>query len=339
MAPNRQKVNPRPPAARATPPPRATPPERQSPPKPGTVDRGTLAPGTLFQPPGLAGAGPNKIGELPPGAPPPGLLPAAAKAPASPPEIRVLRQTAAPREGEQPAGEAAKGSQGKGGPAGARTSSKEEDGFLPVSIISGTLLTGMDAATGKGARADPIPILLRVKHEAILPNRFTVDIRECFLIASGYGDLSSERAYLRAENLSCVRDDGGVIETTLEAYAVGEDGKAGIRGRLVSKQGAVLARAMQAGFLEAFASMFRQQPVATISTGRVERDVQYQSNLTPQAVGSAALAGVGSALDRLAQFYLDMAEDMFPVIEVDAGRQIDFIVHRGQRLRLTERAH
>jgi conjugal transfer pilus assembly protein TraB len=251
----------------------------------------------------------------------------------------VLRQTASTREGEQPAGEAANGSQKKSGPAGARTSSKEEDGFLPVSIISGTLLTGMDAATGKGARADPIPILLRVKHEAILPNRFTVDIRECFLIASGYGDLSSERAYLRAENLSCVRDDDGVIETTLEAYAVGEDGKAGIRGRLVSKQGAVLVRAMQAGFLEAFASMFRQQPVATISTGRVDRDVQYQSNLTPQAVGSAALAGVGSALDRLAQFYLDMAEDMFPVIEVDAGRQIDFIVHRGQRLRLTERAH
>lgn len=157
------------PPAATLPLPRATPPpERQPSPKPGTVDRSTLAPGTLFQPPGLAGAGPNKIGELPPGAPPPGLLPAAAKAPAQPPEIRVLWQTAAPREGEQPAGEAAKGSQGKGGPAGARTSSKEEDGFLPVSIISGTLLTGMDAATGKGARADPIPILLRVKHEAIL---------------------------------------------------------------------------------------------------------------------------------------------------------------------------
>ncbi len=91
------------PPAATLPLPRATlSPERQPPPKPGTVDRSTLAPGTLFQPLGLAGAGPNKIGELPPAAPSPGLLPAAAKAPASPPEIRVLRQTAAPREGEQP---------------------------------------------------------------------------------------------------------------------------------------------------------------------------------------------------------------------------------------------
>ncbi len=32
-----------------------------------------------------------------------------------------------------------------------------------------------------------------------MPNRFRADVRECFLIVSGYGDLSSERAYLRGE--------------------------------------------------------------------------------------------------------------------------------------------
>ena len=61
-------------------------------------------------------------------------------------------------------------------------------------------------------------------------------MRECFLVAAGYGDLASERAYLRTEAITCIREDGGAIEVPLDAYAVGEEGKVGVRGRLVSKQ-------------------------------------------------------------------------------------------------------
>ncbi|MDJ1478821.1 TraB/VirB10 family protein [Bacillus sp. LS15-K4] len=88
------------------------------------------------------------------------------------------------------------------------------------------MTTGLDAPTHESARREPFPALLRIQKEAILPNRFRADIKECFLIAAGYGDLSSERAYLRGETISCVREDGGVIETRLDSYAVGEDGKA-----------------------------------------------------------------------------------------------------------------
>jgi conjugal transfer pilus assembly protein TraB len=31
--------------------------------------------------------------------------------------------------------------------------------------------------------------------------------------------------------------DGGAIEAPIDAYATGEDGKVGVRGRVVSKQG------------------------------------------------------------------------------------------------------
>ena len=46
------------------------------------------------------------------------------------------------------------------------------------------------------------------------------------------------------------------------------------------------------------------------------------------------MKGVGSALDRLANCFMDMAEEMFPVIEVDAGRGIEFVLNRGATLRL-----
>jgi conjugal transfer pilus assembly protein TraB len=49
---------------------------------------------------------------------------------------------------------------------------------------------------------------------------------------------------LRSETLTCVRTDGGIIDVPLDANAVGEDGKVGVRGRLVSKQGALLGKAL-----------------------------------------------------------------------------------------------
>ena len=60
--------------------------------------------------------------------------------------------------------------------------------FIPAgSILSGNLLNGLDAPTGKGARREPFPVLARLKVEAILPNRFRADVRECFLVSAGYG--------------------------------------------------------------------------------------------------------------------------------------------------------
>ncbi len=187
------------------------------------------------------------------------------------------------------------------------------------SILSGVLMTGMDAPTGNQAQRDPFPTLLRIKGEAILPNRFRADFRECFLIAAGWGDLSSERAYMRAERISCVRNDGTILESTLDAYATGEDGKAGVRGRLVSKQGQVIARSLMAGFMEGAAGAFDVRQVPSINITRGNEDGTAGSPVYEQAFNSnvlqgAAARGAGSAMERIADYYLAMAENIFPII-------------------------
>lgn len=225
---------------------------------------------------------------------------------------------------------------------------KEQEVFLPAgSIMSGALITGLDAPTGTKARQDPFPVLLRIKKEAVLPNRFRADVRECFLIASAFGDMSSERAYMRAETISCVRDDGGVIETGMDAYAAGEDGKAGVRGRLISKQGAILARSLAAGFMQGVSEAFsvRQVPSINVTSSGSKSgsssdviDPVYQQAFNSQALQGAAIGGVGSALERIADFYLEMAENLYPVIEVDAAREVDFVVKKGVQLKLMTKA-
>ena len=39
-------------------------------------------------------------------------------------------------------------------------------------------------------------------------------------------------------------------------------------------------------------------------------------------------------MDRLANYYMDMAEQTFPVLEVDAGRGVELILNAGVSLRL-----
>ena len=209
--------------------------------------------------------------------------------------------------------------------------------FLPAgSIISGTLLNGVDAPTSTASANDPMPILLRIKKEAILPNNFTMDVRECHLLASAVGELSSERVRMRAEALSCVLNDGRAIEKNITAYAVSSyDGKVGIRGRLVSRNGSAIARAMMAGFMSGIADAAQPQKIVGVNTSNASESIWQASN-PGDIVTSGAFNGASKAMDRLAEYYTEMAENMYPIIELSAGTQVDFIVQKGMSFKLQE---
>ena len=198
------------------------------------------------------------------------------------------------------------------------------------SFMRVALMGGLDAPTGGQAQNNPWPILLRVQDNAFLPNRYRARVKECFMLGSGYGDISSERAYLRLESLSCVLNNGEVVDATIKGYVVGEDGKAGLRGRLVSKQGQVLANALMTGIIAGIGQGFQQSATsystsALGSVGTVEPGKQIQAGIG---------TGVGKALDRLSQYYITLAEKMFPIIEVDAGRVVDVVLTKGVTLGL-----
>ncbi|WP_420213504.1 TraB/VirB10 family protein (plasmid) [Burkholderia aenigmatica] len=206
--------------------------------------------------------------------------------------------------------------------------------WLPAGgMFSGVLINGMDAPASQASQRQPTPVLIRVKKDAILPNFYTADVKECFVLASGYGSMATERAYMRTERLTCIRKDKGVIEVALDGYITGEDGKVGMRGRLVSKEGAVIARSLAAGFIGAFGQ--------GLSTG-LSGASQYggfsisggQKMPMSTVIRDAAGQGVGNALDRVANFYLDIAKEIVPVVEIDAGRQADIILVHGVSLKM-----
>ena len=202
------------------------------------------------------------------------------------------------------------------------------DTYLPVSFTRGVLLGGLDAPTGGQSQSNPHPVLIRLSDNSVLPNRFRAEYRECFVIAAGYGDISSERAYLRTESLSCVRADGATLEVKIQGSVYGEDGKVGMRGRLVTKQGQMLANALLAGVGSGIG-----QGLATSSTEYSTSALGTVASATGAEAYRAGLgSGVGKALDRLAQYYIKLAENTFPVIEVDAGREVDVVITKGVRI-------
>ena len=202
--------------------------------------------------------------------------------------------------------------------------------FLPVSFTRGTLLGGLDAPTGGQSQSNPHPVLIRLSDNSILPNRFRGEYRDCFVIAAGYGDISSERAYLRTENLSCVRADGATLEVKIQGSVYGEDGKVGMRGRLVTKQGQMLANALLAGVVSGIGQ--------GLSTSSTEYSTSALGTVASASGANAYRAGVGAgvghSLDRLAQYYIKLAENTFPAIEIDAGREIDVVITKGVRIDL-----
>jgi conjugal transfer pilus assembly protein TraB len=198
---------------------------------------------------------------------------------------------------------------------------KSGQSYLPIGFVQARIIGGLDAPTNGQAQSEPLPLILEVVDHAILPNAWRANLKKCLLVGESWGDISSERAYGRIRTLSCIRNDGKVLEARARASVYGEDGKYGVRGRLVSKQGQILANALFAGVISGIGQgiQFRSTTTQVTSAGGV---IQTPNNPN-QGFEAGFGTGIGRALDRLSNYYIQLAEKTFPVIEIDAGRIVD----------------
>lgn len=202
----------------------------------------------------------------------------------------------------------------------------EAGSYLPPgTILPYVMLSGMNAPTNQSGTKDPMPALLRIRGAAILPNGYEADLTDCMVTVSGYGQMADERAMLRTEKISCVRTNGMAIEADMKGYITGEDGKPGVRGRLVSKTGEVIAQLLKTGAISTLGNV-----VATAGPLYADRNRTGGNNITintgnsqsPAAV-AAQQAGTGfnNVMDKIANIYAEYAKETFPVIEISPGRE------------------
>jgi conjugal transfer pilus assembly protein TraB len=213
---------------------------------------------------------------------------------------------------------------------------KKEPGeriYLPPSFMAATLLSGLDAPTSEGAKGNPVPVFIRIKELAFLPNRVKANLKGCFVIAEGHGNLASERAELRLVSLSCLdRRDHAVIDQKIKGFVVDSDGKIGLKGTVVSKMGAAVARSLIAGFFGGVGEAFRQSATTQTVSALGSTQIVEPSQVLRSGIGT----GVSTAATELQKFYLELAKQTMPVIEVGATKNITVIVNEGVDLVIRE---
>jgi conjugal transfer pilus assembly protein TraB len=205
--------------------------------------------------------------------------------------------------------------------------------YLPTgTVIRAKLLSGFNAPTLSNAKSNPLPVLLKVTDLAMLPNGFSSNIKECNIMGEAYGYLSTERARIRTNNISCITKDGKYIDTDIKGYVSGEDGKLGLKGRAVSKQGALLGRAFIASFLEGISKIFSSQSQTVITSGLGTTSTNSSNNVK-ERMESAVFGGLGETSKTASDFYKDMLQNIEPTIEVSANRTADIILTAGKELK------
>jgi conjugal transfer pilus assembly protein TraB len=207
----------------------------------------------------------------------------------------------------------------------------ERQGFLPAgSFASATLISGVEAFTGGTAQQQPQPLVIRVDANAVLPNAANYQIKGCHVLASAWGDMSSERVFGRLATLTCVDSANRlVLSEEVEGVLVDSDGKNGIRGSLQDRQGAKLARSLLAGFAQGVSSAFGAAQSTTQTTALGMTTAMVGSNATR----AGAYQGASTAAQQLADFYLKQAEATMPVIAIDAGRKVSVLFTKSKALK------
>ena len=208
--------------------------------------------------------------------------------------------------------------------------------WLPAgSHAEAVVLAGVDASAGISSQGDPRPVLLRIVSPAWTAAEGTraggealsVDIEGCTVTGAAHGDLSSEKVYARLRTLTCAGDaPGTVLETEVAGFVAGA-GKTGVRGPVVSREGALVEKAFLAGMVsglgEGVSGAFAPQAVATGGGAAV-------ANTGLGDIGRAGLgAGARSAGSKVADYLIRRAEQYQPVIQLQAGTRVTVVFIEG----------
>jgi len=205
--------------------------------------------------------------------------------------------------------------------------------FLPVSFMAAKLLTGLKAKTVDAAKEDPEPMLLRVQAPAILPNEVRAQLQGCFVVAHGFGSLSSERVEARLVSLSCVDFDGrSVIEQEIKGILVDKDGVKGLAGHPVTKMGANLSRMFVAGLVQGIGEAVEASGVNTSISAVGEIQTIDPDRVAQNAAGS----GLATASRELTKVYAELVKQSAPVVEVGPGKDVSVFVTEGAWLEVEE---
>jgi len=207
-------------------------------------------------------------------------------------------------------------------------------------FTKGTIITGAAVPTLSQGKSSPRPVWISFSGDTIIANNDTANVNECILQAAATGDFASGVAEIRLSQISCSATDKNgqkyKIIHKVKGWVYSENGQYGLKGRLITKEGKIIAKAIPLTILESTMAAI-SKGIGGIGNTNTNR-YGYGNTNAGAAAGAAALGGVGKGsnrvLSKLSDYYLKMLEALNPVIEIKAGREIVIAFAGGEKLKL-----
>ena len=203
--------------------------------------------------------------------------------------------------------------------------------YLPAgSYVEAEIISSVDAGVGISAQSDARPVLLRLTDKA--KSRMyrgklqEIDIKGCTVTASAYGDLSSEQIFVRLDKLICSNQYNETIERDVEGY-ITNNGKVGIRGTVVRREGDLLTKSFLAGLVSGAGNALTQSlntPVLLPGGQGSKQNDEYRG-----IIMGGVSQGVGNSSSKLSEYYIQRAEQHQPVITVPGGIKVEAVFSKG----------
>lgn len=208
------------------------------------------------------------------------------------------------------------------------TRPKSMRNFIPeTAYVKGVLLGGLSVSTALGSSSEPVPVVIRITNRGTLPKNFDLDLTKCKILGSGYGDLSSERAVIRVETMSCNdMKHEQIITTKVAGIIYGDDGANGIKGKVTQANNKHIRNAFMGGLIGGLSKTAKMQDqFAITSIGAVPT----KSSKLENRILDGGISGVGNAGEKIADYYLRQAEAMSPVLQIPGGTKVDIVFTKG----------
>lgn len=196
--------------------------------------------------------------------------------------------------------------------------------YVPSGSFSNAIvLEGADANASVTAQStDTKPMQFKLTGNLHMPsNKRLSKLKGCFVTAATYGDISSERAIVRLNRLSCIID-GKHIDQEVHGH-VAFYGKNGIKGTPVMRNGKMLGLAFMSGALSSGGSAASQ--IGSTQVGLGASRIVGADEVLRSAVGG----GVSTAANKLADYYIQRAEQYHPIIPIGSANRVEVVFQEG----------
>ena len=202
----------------------------------------------------------------------------------------------------------------------------------PNSIAVAKVIVGVDANAGVQSQTDPLPVVLRITGPARSVydkgRLLTTNIAGCLVNGAARADLSSEKVYVKLQRMTCPQPGGRYAVSDVKGF-IAFGGKTGVRGRVVSREGALVGQAFLAGLAGGFGRGFSANPSSVLQGANVNVNGQRQKLGTGEILEGGLGEGVATSADMVSKYLIERAEQYQPVIEMPTGIDVEIVFLEG----------